>query len=85
MDSSVYGWNEAVWKETEMKRMMIMVGVVGGVLLLGGLGMVLISKGSAQLQIGGLVMMICAVPAIMEVRFLKIEEKIRKLEGKPIE
>ena len=61
---------------------MVALGILGAVLLIGGIFMVLISKGSAQLQIGGLVMMICALPAIMEVRFLKVENRIRKLEGK---
>jgi len=65
-----------------MKGMMGTMGVIGAVLLIGGIGMVLVAKGSAQMQIGGLAMLICALPAIMEVRFLQFEMRLRELEGK---
>jgi hypothetical protein len=64
-----------------MKSKMILMGVIGAVLLIGGICMALTSRETAQ--IGGLVMMLCALPAIMEVRFLKIERRLRTLEGKP--
>ena len=66
-----------------MKGMMIVMGLIGAVLLIAGIGMVVLSKNSAQMQIGGLIMLVCAIPAIMEVRFLKVERRLRKLEGKP--
>jgi len=62
---------------------MVMMGVIGAVLLVGAIYMLHFSNGSVQMQIGGLVMLICAIPAIMEVRFLKVERRLRKLEGKP--
>ena len=68
-----------------MRTKMIMSGVIGIVLLIGGVFMLLVggfnSRGSVQ--IGGLVMLFCALPSIMEVRLLKIERRLRKLEGKP--
>jgi hypothetical protein len=66
-----------------MKKIMVIMGILGAALLVGGVSMVLVSKGSSQIQIGGLVMMICAIPAIMEVRIMKVERRLRKLEGKP--
>ena len=62
---------------------MIMMGVIGIVLLIGGLYMLLVSKGSAQIQIGGLLMVVLAIASFTEVRFIGLEQRLRKLEGKP--
>jgi len=68
-----------------MKAKMIVSGVIGGVLLIGGGCMLLVGGLNSRdsVQIGGLVMLFCALGPIMEVRFLKIESRIRRLEGKP--
>jgi len=68
-----------------MRTKMIMSRVIGIVLLIGGGFMLLIGGFNSRdsVQIGGLVMLFCALPSIMEVRLLKIERKLRKLEGKP--
>lgn len=66
-----------------MKGKMIVMGVIGIVLLIGGICMLQFSNGSVRMEIGGLVMWICALALLMEVRLLKIERRLRKLEGKP--
>ena len=65
-----------------MKEKMVTMGVIGVVLLIGAIYMLNFSNGSVQTQIGGLVMLIVAIAALMEVRFLKVEMRLRKLEGK---
>lgn len=67
-----------------MKAIMIVTGIIGVVLLLVGICMVIIGglKSMESVQIGGIVMWLCALPAIMEVKFLRIERRLRKLEGK---
>ncbi len=65
------------------KGMLATMAILGIVLLIAGITMIIVSKGSTEMQIGGLIMLCCALPAIMEIRFLKIERRLRKLEGKP--
>ena len=68
-----------------MKGYMVTMRVIGVGLLLGGTFMVIIGglNSRESVQIGGIVMWLCALPAIMEVKFLRIERRLRKLEGKP--
>ena len=65
-----------------MKREMVLMAVIGSALLIGGIYMT-VTNSRETAQIGGLVMLICALPALMEVRFAKVESRLRKLEGKP--
>ena len=68
-----------------MKGMMVLIGVIGVVLLIGGVYMLLVGGFSSRdsVQIGGLVMLFGALSSFMQVRFRKIESRLRKLEGKP--
>jgi hypothetical protein len=63
-----------------MKGMIITARVVGAILLIGGICILLVSKGSLQIQIGGLVILFCALLAIMDAKFRKVEQTLRKYD-----
>ena len=64
-----------------MKQLLILLWIVGGILLVAGVVLMVVDSNDSA-QVRGLLMIVFAIFPIMEVRFMKIERRLNRNEGK---